>query len=168
MKNPNTVAREFALAAHGDQKYGTQPYAVHLDAVAGIAAAYGDEAQTIAYLHDVVEDTAVPLNAIREQFGERIATCVSLLTDGPGGDRKERKVRTNAKLKATSEEFQIALVVKAADRLANLRASAGASAPSKLQMYREEHPAFRDAAFRPGLCDELWDEIDRIVGAGLS
>jgi hypothetical protein len=30
-------------------------------------------------------------------------------------------------------------------------------------MYRREHPAFREAAYRPGLCDELWREMDRIL-----
>lgn len=157
------AAREFAVAAHGDQKYGTEPYSVHLDAVAAIAAPYGDEAKVCAYLHDVVEDTDVPLEAIRERFGDLIAKCVDLLTDEPGLNRKERKARTNAKLKAVPEELQAALLVKCADRLANLRASAASSDPGKLAMYRKEHPAFRDAAFRPGLCDELWHEMDEIL-----
>jgi hypothetical protein len=51
----------------------------------------------------------------------------------------------------------------AADRLANLRMSVADPAGGKLAMYRQEHPAFRAAAYRPGLGDELWAEIDRIV-----
>ncbi len=57
----------------------------------------------------------------------------------------------------------MALEVKAADRLANLRMSAGSGSDSKLDMYRREHTAFRQAAYRPGLCDELWQEMDRIL-----
>ncbi len=38
-------ARAFALEAHGEQKYGDHPYAYHLDAVAAIAAPYGEEGQ---------------------------------------------------------------------------------------------------------------------------
>ena len=34
---------------------------------------------------------------------------------------------------------------------------------SKLDMYRREHTAFRAATFRPGLCDDLWSEIDRLT-----
>ena len=159
------LARDFAIAAHGDQRYGVNPYSVHLDAVTEIVSPYGEDAQVIAYLHDVVEDTPVKIDVIREQFGDKIAACVSLLTDEPGVNRKERKARTNAKLQAVSTEMNLALVVKAADRLANLRASAESSDASKLQMYRREHAPFREAVFRPGLCDELWNEMDRLVQA---
>ncbi len=55
------------------------------------------------------------------------------------------------------------LIPMAADRLANLRMSVADPAGGKLAMYRQEHPAFRAAAYRPGLGDELWAEIDRIV-----
>lgn len=161
-------AREFAVAAHGDQRYGDQPYAVHLDAVAGLLAPFGELAQIVGYLHDVVEDTAVPLDAVRERFGERVAACVALVTDEPGANRRERKARTNAKLAAVPAEDPLALVVKAADRLANLRASAGGGSDSKLDMYRREQPGFRAAAYRPGLCEELWREMDRILGGGPS
>ena len=156
-------ARAFALAAHGDQKYGDHPYAFHLDAVVAILGRYGEDAQVIGYLHDVVEDTAVTLDHVRGRFGDRVANCVALVTDEPGPNRRARKTRTNAKLARVDREYELALVVKAADRLANVRASAGASSGSKLDMYRAEHPAFRQAAYRPGLCDELWEELERIL-----
>jgi (p)ppGpp synthase/HD superfamily hydrolase len=159
-------AREFAVAAHGDQRYGDQPYAVHLDEVAELLAPFGELAQVVGYLHDVVEDTAVPLDAVRAQFGERVAACVALVTDEQGANRRERKARTNAKLSAVSGEDSLALVVKAADRLANLRRSARGGSDSKLGMYRREHPAFRAATYRPGLCDELWQEMDHVLGNG--
>lgn len=59
--------------------------------------------------------------------------------------------------------MRLALIVKAADRLANLRESARGRSGSKLDMYRQEHPAFRAAAYRPGLCDGLWEEIERLL-----
>jgi len=156
-------ARSFAIAAHGSQLYGDQPYVVHLDAVVASLADFGEQAQIIGYLHDVVEDTDVPLQTLREEFGDRVATCVALVTDEKGVNRKERKALTNAKLAAVSGENQLALIVKAADRLANLRMSARSTEGSKLDMYRHEHAAFRQAAFRPGLCDALWAEMDRII-----
>ena len=58
---------------------------------------------------------------------------------------------------------RLALIVKAAGRLANLRMSARGGSDSKLEMYRREHPAFRDAAFRPPLCDDLWREMDQVL-----
>ena len=38
-------ARGFAIDAHADQLYGSKPYSVHLDAVAAIAAPYGELAR---------------------------------------------------------------------------------------------------------------------------
>ena len=156
-------ARSFAVAAHGDQRYGERPYLVHLEAVASLVRSFGSEAERIAYLHDVAEDTSLTLADIRRQFGARIADHVALLTDAPGGDRAERKARSHAKLAAVPPELNLALVVKAADRLANLRESVNSANASKLETYRREHAEFRAAAYRPGLCDDLWREIDSLI-----
>lgn len=127
-------------------------------------APFGEEAQIIGYLHDVVEDTAVSIEEVRAKFGDRVSECVRLVTDETGANRKERKARTNTKLAAVSGEKELALVVKAADRLANLRMSAREGSGSKLEMYRREHVPFRQAAYRPGICDGLWEEMERILG----
>lgn len=156
-------ARSFAVVAHGDQTYGDQPYVFHLDAVVELLASFGEQAQIVGYLHDVVEDTDVQLQTVREEFGDLIADCVALVTDEKGVNRKERKARTNAKLAAVLGERELALIVKAADRLANLRMSARGGAGSKLDMYRQEHVAFRQAVYRPRLCDELWQEMSRLL-----
>ncbi len=154
-------ARDFALAAHGDQPYGTQPYVYHLDAVADILAPFGDVAQIVGYLHDTVEDTEITIAVIHEEFGTEVADCVALLTDEEGVDRGERKAKTNAKLAATSNS--LALIVKAADRLANLRESVRDPVGGKLDMYLQEHAAFKNAVYRSGICDDLWVSIDNII-----
>ena len=115
-------ARAFAISAHGNQKYGERPYVFHLEAVAKLAEPYGDDATVVAYLHDVVEDTKTTVEAIASMFGPHIAACVALLTDAPGANRKERKAKTYAKLAEVSGPNELALLVKAADRLANVRA----------------------------------------------
>jgi (p)ppGpp synthase/HD superfamily hydrolase len=158
-------AREFALKAHGNQKYGEQPYSVHLESVAELLVPFGEEAQMLGYLHDVVEDTKTRIEEIEQRFGQQIARCVELLTDEPGKNRRERRARTNAKLSQVGKEDELALIVKAADRLANLRASVICSDQSKLQMYRKEHPAFKQAVFRKDLCDDLWQEMSIIVSS---
>lgn len=157
-------AREFAVRAHGDQRYGSEPYVYHLDAVAGLLVPFGEEAQAVGYLHDVVEDTTIGIDAVRERFGDRVAAYVALVTDEQGANRRERKARTNAKLAAAGPDASVALLVKAADRLANLRESARGGDDSKLRMYRREHPAFEQAAFRPDLCDEFWREMAQLLG----
>ncbi len=157
-------ARDFALQAHADQKYGSHPYSCHLDAVAELVAPYGEQAQIAAYLHDTVEDCEVTATEIATAFGQEMADCIAVLTDEPGETRSSRKAKTNTKLKGTV--IALALIVKAADRLANLRESQRDSAGSKLNMYRREHEAFKDAADRPRLCDELWNQMDSIVNSG--
>jgi (p)ppGpp synthase/HD superfamily hydrolase len=156
-------AREFAVRAHGEQKYGQHPYSVHLDAVAAIAAPFGELAQVIAYLHDVVEDTEVSLDEVRATFGELVGECVGLLTDAPGANRKERKSKTYARLAGVAGPAELALVVKAADRLANVRACVRDGDAGLWRMYRSEQAAFRGAAFRAGQCDALWDELERLL-----
>ncbi|MEZ6040441.1 MAG: HD domain-containing protein [Planctomycetaceae bacterium] len=156
-------ARDFAMRAHAGQQYGEHPYVYHLDAVAEILAPFGDQAQIVAYLHDVAEDCEVTVAEIAEAFGEDIAHCVALLTDEPGESRAVRKARTNEKLSMTTNS--LALTVKAADRLANLLGSLEESQAHYLTMYRREHEAFRKAAYRSGLCDELWERMAAIVDA---
>lgn len=156
--------RTFAVDAHGDQTYGAHPYSVHLDAVAELAAPYGELAQVVAYLHDVVEDTTVGLDEIETRFGKLVADCTAILTDEPGKNRKERKRKTYAKMARVSGDQELALIVKAADRLANIRACVADGNERLLNVYKSEHPTFRESVYRDGLCSSLWQEMDEIVG----
>lgn len=157
------IARSFAVAAHGEQKYGDKPYVFHLDAVASLAAPYGEEAVVVAYLHDAVEDTSATIQDIGNVFGAKVAACVSLLTDEAGANRQERKAKTYGKLADVRGETKIALIVKAADRLANARACLADRRLDLLKVYRSEHQAFRKAAYREQLCDPVWQELDSLL-----
>ena len=154
------TARQFAIAAHGAQKYGNQPYSVHLDSVAEIAKTFGETATIVAYLHDVVEDTAITLTEVEAQFGSLVAECVGILTDEPGSDRQQRKAKTYAKMAKVDGELELALIVKAADRLSNMRACIETNYQRKLDMYQKEHPVFRTSVYRAGICDDIWSELD--------
>lgn len=158
-----TEARTFAIRAHADQKYGDRPYSFHLDAVADLAAPHGEEAVVVAYLHDSVEDTSTTLNEVEALFGAKVAACVGLLTDEPGANRTERKAKTYAKLARVRGESELALVVKVADRLANVRACVTDRKRSLWEIYRGEHATFRAAAYRTGHCDSLWFELDSLL-----
>ncbi len=161
----HSAARIFAVAVHGEQKYGDDPYAKHLDAVAALAAPYGTQAVTVAYLHDAVEDTSATLAEIEQQFDAFIAACVGLLTDEPGATRKERKAKTYAKMAGVTGPTELALIVKAADRLANVRACVAGARREQWEVYRGEHEAFYNAAYRAGLCDPLWTELQQLLAA---
>lgn len=158
-------AREIAVAAHGDQKYGDEPYSVHLDEVAAICAEHGEEAQVVAYLHDVFEDTELDPKVVVHEFGMNVHDIVAVLTDPAGcANRKERKAISYAKLGCISPKSPraLALVVKAADRLANVRRCVSGN-PGLLEMYRQEQPAFESAVRRDGLNDRIMDEIAQLL-----
>jgi len=155
-------ARLFALDAHQGQKYGTRPYSIHLETVSRLTAPYGEAAQVIAYLHDIVEDTPVTLLEVAETFNQHIADCVAIVTDEAGHDRAERKTKTNAKMAQVGTDRYEALVVKAADRLANMKACVAGKRDDLLAVYLSEYNDFKHAAFRPNLCDRLWHALDDI------
>lgn len=160
-----TDARTFAAAAHGAQTYGTQPYLVHLDAVAALVPDH-PELRAVAYLHDVLEDTDVERDMLEARFGTAVAEAVALVTDPEAPSRRARKAKLHARLAALGIDEPasvLALHVKVADRLANVRCCAQ-SGDRRLAMYRREHEAFRPAAYRAGLCDALWNELDALLG----
>lgn len=156
------LARKFALERHGNQKYGKLPYSAHLDEVAEISSPYGSKATVIAYLHDVVEDTETTLVEINAVFGQFISDRVSILTDESGANRKERKLKTYEKMSAVTGREELALLVKAADRLANLRAP-NAQNNNMLTLYKSEHAIFKESVYRRNLCEPIWDEIEQII-----
>lgn len=135
----------------------------HLDKVAELVQPFGETAEVIAYLHDVAEDTPVSIDEIRSEFGMFVADCVALLTDLPGATRKERKAKTYARMSAIQGPTELALLVKTADRLANVRSCVADRKQSMWEMYKGEHPTFRAAVHRQGLCDALWIPLDDLL-----
>lgn len=163
-------ARGLAVQAHADQMYGDQPYCYHLDAVAALVSEWAPEVRVWAYLHDVLEDVPTSVNdgqywrtRISTLFGERILKGCELLRDEPGLNRKARKAATHAKHAAIKAEFSQVLIVKIADRLANLRYCVALGDSKRLKMYCSEHAAFRDAVYRRDLAINLQDELDRLI-----
>lgn len=155
-------ARAFALERHAGQMYGTHDYGFHLQAVAALARPYGFFAEILGWLHDVQEDGHATAEEMRRVFGAWIADGVELLSDLPGATRKERKAATYARLAQVVGPLQAALIAKAADRLANWSQSVADGNERLIDIYRGEHPAFSGAAYRPGLCDDLWRRLDAL------
>lgn len=154
-------AEIFAIAAHGKQQYGFRPYYKHLKDVVRICEPYGTYAQTLAWLHDVLEDTNCESEQIVQVFDTEIAYDCQLLSDPPGSSRKVRKQLQNIRL-SDPETPRMVLVVKAADRLANVRHSCLGN-QEMLAKYRDEHDQFRKACRRDGLCDDIWSELDNRI-----
>lgn len=80
-------AMALAMAAHrGQTDLSGNDYILHvMDVYASVRRSHASNyLQAAALLHDVVEDTAVTLDYVREQFGYRIAEIVDALTKRPG------------------------------------------------------------------------------------
>ena len=161
-------AKEFAAKVHEGQMYGKGiPYTVHLEAVVKLCYPYGNTAVVWAYLHDVLEDTKdltrTEVGLVNE-FGDHIYLGVVKLSDSPGNTRKQRKKRLHEELSKVDDEepWGDVLVVKAADRLANMRACVETNNQRLMRVYCGEYEDFKQACQRPGRAEDIWREIDQI------
>ena len=154
----------FALESHGTQRYGEQPYVIHLYDVVSVLIEFGFTSESLlsaAWLHDVIEDTPTTYRDVVRVTNKEVADTVFALTDELGKNRKERKEKTLPKVKANHS----ALTVKLADWIANLR-ECHRSSPHLLKMYQRDYPHFCDVCRNDNdiLLMRMWDELDRLTG----
>jgi len=153
--------KEYAIKRHSDQKYGDKPYSYHLSQVADILLEFGfdsKEYQTVAWFHDILEDTPTTFSELEDKFGREIAYYVNRLTDEPGKNRKERKSKTYSKIR----EFDFTIYVKVADRIANVRNSIKDNR-SLFKMYLKEHSEFSKQLKTESTKDHpIWKELDSL------
>lgn len=150
MQTRDDRAREFAIAAHGNQCYGDEPYESHLAAVVQILEDFGfsDEFKAAGWLHDVVEDTDKKIADISDAFGDRVAHLVWAVTGG--GDRESHVASIHRKIGA----YPDAAVVKLADRIANVEACRRGDKHSV--RYSREHGDFA-TTIRPHVPLAMWE-----------
>src|SRR5919202_1752381 len=129
----------FAAEAHGEQKRASgDPYIAHPLAVALTLAEMRLDASALvaAVLHDVPEDTGVPLEDVEREFGAEVAHLVDGVTklgkmhwlpedaDGDGHGRRGEESAWAESLRkmflAMAEDIRVVLI-KLADRLHNMR-----------------------------------------------
>lgn len=144
-------ALQFATIAHGNQvRKGNEhvPYIFHCVDVANEVIYYSglpvpelEIASVIALLHDTVEDTAVTIDNVREQFGNAVADGVAALSkDGDIADSGE-----HSKIESLKENIgriqatpQYVHAVKLADRVSNLKSFPAMWGREKVQNYLAE------------------------------
>ncbi len=121
------MAYRFAEESHGDQRRVSGiPYILHPTSVACIVAELGMDTDSIcgALLHDVVEDTKVPLEEIRKKFGVDVAKLidgVTKISKIPYSTREEQQAENIRKmLIAMADDIRV-IIIKLADRLHNMR-----------------------------------------------
>lgn len=164
-------ARRIAVEAHGEQRYGDEPYEHHLAAVVAVLQRFGanhDDAESAAllvaaWLHDALEDTALARNNVEREFGGEIAELVWRVTDEPGQNRKARKAATLPKI----AESESAIILKLADRIANVEA-AEQNNSGLFEMYRREHAEFAaalQAQSKSERSKRMWRHLSRLLSA---
>jgi GTP pyrophosphokinase len=164
-----------AQAAHQTQKRASgEPYLVHCLAVAEIVhhLKLDHEAVTAAILHDVVEDTDVTLEQVRDEFGEQVARLVDGVTKmGRIGEMSDpsapdRRVAEAAQaesvrklLLAMAEDVRVVLI-KLADRLHNMRTLKFLEKERRQRIARETLDIYAPLANRLGIWQVKWELED--------
>jgi (p)ppGpp synthase/HD superfamily hydrolase len=130
-KKPNELlaerAKAFCIAAHSAvgqvRKYTNEPYWHHPLEVAELIKMHVPDASqemlAAAMLHDVVEDTQVPLAVIRDQFGSAVANLVSDLSDVSKPEDGNRATRKEIDRQHTAAASPDAKSIKLADLISN-------------------------------------------------
>jgi GTP diphosphokinase / guanosine-3',5'-bis(diphosphate) 3'-diphosphatase len=150
-------AYEMAVEAHREQRRKTgEPYILHPIEVARICAeevGLGATAVVAALLHDVVEDTAVTLEQIKAEFGEKIAQIVDGLTKldatEAGGDSLQAE--NFKKILGTLVVDVRIVLIKMSDRLHNMRTLGAMPHHKQLKIAAETEYIYAPLAHRLGL-----------------
>jgi len=150
-------AYEFSDKAHDGQFRETGDHFIeHCLEVAFILAELHMDSATIAagLIHDVVEDTAVTINEVREVFGGEIAHMVDGLTKLSGltyrSTTAKQSIYFRKMLLSMSEDIRI-IIIKLADRLHNMRTLDPLQAEKKLAIALETREIYAPLAHRFGM-----------------
>mgnify|MGYP002794876996 CR=1 FL=1 len=120
-------AHDFAEQAHRGQKRSSgEDYFIHPCAVVEILADFGFGSSTViaAFLHDVLEDTSVTYDELREQFGDEICELVEGVTKLDKlqfVNREEAQAENFRKIFVAMAKDLRVIIIKLADRLHNMR-----------------------------------------------
>ncbi len=159
----------FAVKAHaGTERRGKGfPYIVHpMEAVEIVATITPDqELLAAAALHDVIEDTDISADEIREEFGDRIANLVVAESDVfPEGLSEEEswRARKQAAIDRLAAAPRDAKIVALGDKLSNMRAIArdyAVKGDELWKIFHAPHPSDHEWHYR-GLANSLRDLRD--------
>lgn len=156
------IARQIAERVHVNQQYGVGiPYTQHLQDVVNVLREFGfesDDYLCAAWLHDSLEDTDLSGSEVISNFGENVFKMIDSVTNGHEGNRKQRAERSYVLMYIN----RIAIALKLADRIANVRASKDSS-DSKFLMYKKEYPYFKQRLYKFGEYDDMWAELDQLL-----
>lgn len=151
------AAFEFAKEAHkGQKRQSGEDYFVHPCAVANILIDLGMDYETIiaALLHDVLEDTSVTADELKNLFGDSVLKLVEGVTkiNKLKFKTKEDEQAENLRkmLLAMSYDIRI-IIIKLADRLHNMRTLGFKEETSRQRISKETLEIYAPIAARLGI-----------------
>lgn len=152
-----TEAYEFARQNHeGQFRKSGEPYICHPLEVAILVVEFGFDNKSViaALLHDVVEDTDVKLDDIKNMFGAEVASLVDGVTKLgkiPYSSREEQQMEYLRKMFfAMAKDIRV-ILIKLADRLHNMRTLSVCDSEKQLRIALETIEIFAPLSHRLGM-----------------
>ena len=165
-------AYELAEVAHSGQRRASgEPYLQHSLTVAQILADLSLDSATIAagLLHDVVEDSIVTVEDLRQDFGDEVASLVDGVTKLGQIDKLSQMTRKDLQdeeaeslrkmFLAMADDVRVVLI-KLADRLHNMRTLDALSEERQRRIAEETLEIFAPLASRLGIWQIKWELED--------
>ena len=166
--NSDLIRKAYNLAneQHGDQcRKSGEPYIIHPLQVAYTLATLEMDDETIcaALLHDVVEDTPVKIEDIRDMFGESVENMVAGVTKLNKlkyTTEQEQQVEDYRKMfLAMGKDIRV-ILIKLADRLHNMRTLKYLSRDRQIANAKETMELYAPLANRLGIYSLKWQLED--------
>src|SRR5712692_8580579 len=160
------AAYERAASAHtGQRRLSGEDYVNHPLQVAAVLADLELDAATLiaALLHDTVEDTALTMKEVNEEFGPDVARLVEGVTKlgriSFRSDRQAQAENIRKMLLAMAQDIRVVLI-KLADRLHNMRTLYGLPSDKQQRIARQTMEIYAPLAERLGIWQMKWELED--------
>src|SRR5687768_7019445 len=160
-------AHEAATAAHeGQLRTSGEPYITHPVAVTHYLATLQMDAETLAaaLLHDVPEDTDIPITELEKRFGREVARLVDGVTKlskfGSARTMEEQQAENIRKMFMAMAEDVRVVIIKLADRLHNMQTLQYLAPEKQARIARQTMEIYAPLAHRLGMWQIKWELED--------